>query len=262
LEEAGMSDCNPTCLPCDDFLYVDEKEAPVTKDKAERQRKIIGMLLYLSIATRGDISFAVGQLCKYMAKPFPKVWTYTKRVLRYLKGTLTLGILFTKSREPTLVGYTDSDWAGEKSSRKSVSGAVWEFGGTVISWKCKQQSTVATSPMQAELIALTEGAREGMYLRKLVQSVGAIGPTTLFVDNAAALTNAKEFRVTQGNKHIDIRHFYIRELVEENKMVCKKIPSKLNKSDMMTKPQQQADFLRNRESNNFVECPTLTEIKE
>ena len=259
LEEAGMSDCNPTCLPCDDFLYVDEKEVPVTQEKAERQRKIIGMLLYLSIATRGDISFAIGQLCKYMAKPFPKVWTYTKRVLRYLKGTLNFGILFNKSCDATLVGYTDSDWAGDKSSRKSVSGAVWEFGGAIVSWKCKQQSTVATSPMQAELIALTEGAKEGMYLRKLVQSVGAIGPTTLFVDNAAALINAKEFRVTQGNKHIETRHFYIRELVEKKLMDCKKIPSKSNKSDMMTKPQQTADFLRNRESNNFVACPELPE---
>ena len=254
-----MSDCNPTCLPCDDFLYVDEKEVPVTQEKAERQRKIIGMLLYLSIATRGDISFAIGQLCKYMAKPFPKVWTYTKRVLRYLKGTLNFGILFNKSCDTTLVGYTDSDWAGDKSSRKSVSGAVWEFGGAIVSWKCKQQSTVATSPMQAELIALTEGAKEGMYLRKLVQSVGAIGPTTLFVDNAAALINAKEFRVTQGNKHIETRHFYIRELVEKKLMDCKKIPSKSNKSDMMTKPQQTADFLRNRESNNFVACPELPE---
>ena len=113
--------------------------------------------------------------------------------------------------------------------------------------------------MQAELIALTEGAKEGMYLRKLVQSVGAIGPTTLFVDNAAALINAKEFRITQGNKHIETRHFYIRELVEKKMMDCKKIPSKSNKSDMMTKPQQTADFLRNRESNNFVACPEMPE---
>ena len=96
-----------------------------------------------------------------------------------------------------------------------MSGAVWEYGGAIVSWRCKQQSTVATSPMQAELIALTEGAKEGMYLRKLVQSMGEIGPTTLFVDNAAALTNANDVRITQGNKHIEIRHFYIRELVEQ-----------------------------------------------
>jgi len=256
LEEASMSDCNPALTPCEDFLYVDEKEVPVPPDKAEKQRKIIGMLLYLSIATRGDISFPVGQLCKFMSKPYPAVWKYTKRLLRYLKGTLNFGILFTRSRESALVGYADSDWAGHKGNRKSISGAVWEYGGAVISWRCKQQSEVATSVMQAELIALTEAAKEGMYLRKLVRSLGAIGPTTIYTDNSTTLSTAKDFRITQGNKHIDIKHFYIRELVEKGHMNPKKVGSKDNKSDILTKAQTKAPFLKNRQAMNFVPCPT------
>ena len=133
------------------------------------------------------------------------------------------------------IGYTDSDFAGDKANRKSMSGMIWEYGGDVISWRCKQQVTIATSVMNAELVAMTEGAKEGMYLRKLVRSLGPIGPTTIYVDNSATLSNARYFRITQGNKHIDVRHFYIRELVDEGHLVGEKVNSSNNKSDMMTK---------------------------
>lgn len=255
LEEASMSGCNAVSTPCDDFLYVKEEEVPVSQEKAEQQRKIIGMLLYLSIATRGDIAFAVGQLCKFMSKPYPSVWTYTKRVLRYLKGTIDYGLLFRRTQNSKLVGYTDSDFAGDKANRKSMSGMIWEYGGDVISWRCKQQATIATSVMNAELVAMTEGAKEGMYLRKLARSLGPIGPTTMYVDNSATLSNARDFRITQGNKHIDVRHFYIRELVDEGHLVGEKVNSSNNKSDMMTKPQGTSTFLKNRDKLNFVPPP-------
>ncbi len=123
------------------------------------------MLLYLSIATRGDIAFAVEQLCKFMSKPYPAVWTYTKRVLKYLKGTLDYGLLYRRTRNSKLVGYTDSDFATDRQNRKSISGMVWEFGGDVVSWRCRQQSTVATSVMNAEIIEMSERAKKEMCLR-------------------------------------------------------------------------------------------------
>ena len=160
LEEAGMTDCNHVDTPCEDFLYADKKEAPVSVDKAKKQRNITGKLLYLCIATRPDISFSVVQLCKHMAVPTQKVWSYTKRILRYLKGTLDYGILYSRNDNSQLVGYSDSDYAGCKVNRKSMTGIVWNYGGDVISYKCKQQSTIADSSMYAELIAMTSVAKE------------------------------------------------------------------------------------------------------
>ncbi len=258
LEEAGMVNCKAMPTPAIDFLYTDDKEVPVPKEKAARQRRIIGQLLYLCVATRPDLSFAVGQLCKHMAEPRPKVWTYTKRVLRYLKGTVDFGILYKRRINSQLEGYGDSDWAGDKVNRKSISGMAWMYGGDLISYKCKQQSTVADSSMHAELIAMTSAAKEGIYLRKLVEDIHAIPTTVLFTDNNATLLTAKDYRVTERNKHIEVKYFFVRELIDRGLIEGRDVDTKKNVSDMMTKPQGPTDFLRNRYALHIVECPRST----
>ncbi len=82
-----------------------------------------------------------------------------------------------------------------------------------------------------------------------------MGPTLIFGDNSATLSNARDFRITQGNKHIDVRYFYIRELVKKGLFTVEKKSSSANKSDMMTKPQKEITFLKNRDMLNFVTPP-------
>ena len=182
---------------------------------------------------------------------------YTKRILRYLKGTLDFGILYSRNDNSQLVGYSDSDYAGCKMNRKSMTGIVWTYGGDVISYKCKQQSTIADSSMYAELIAMTSAAKEGVYLRKLVGSIHSIPPTTLLTDNNAALSTSIDHRITERNKHIEVKHFLVRQFVEQNLISPSRIPTDENISDVMTKPSKsrlKQSFLRNR--MHIVPCPS------
>jgi hypothetical protein len=257
LAEAGMEDCKPVRTPAVGYLVPLTGESLFAGELAKRQGRITGMLLYLAVATRPDISFAVGQLCKFISKPSLAVWKYTKRVLRYLKGTVDFGLSFRKGRYGTkghgdLVGFSDADHAGCPASRRSWSGAVWLFGGDLISWRCRQQTTVALSSMEAELVALTATAREGQHLCKATKDFRVERPpVTIKVDNQAAMASAKDFRVSQKSKHIATKHFYIRDLVENGTYKLKYVPSQDNLADILTKPLKPATFVRLRQELNI-----------
>ncbi len=82
--------------------------------------------MYLSVSTRPDITYAVGNLARYTSKPTKAHWTALKRVLRYLKGTIHYGILYAQNESTICVGYSDSDWAGDVNDRKSTSGYLFQ----------------------------------------------------------------------------------------------------------------------------------------
>ncbi len=257
LKEAGMDQSKPVSTPAVGFLEPQEDEREVSKEAAILQGRITGMLLYLAVATRLDISFAVGQLCKYISKPTPSVWNYTKRILRYLRGTSDYGLNFRKQDygdkiHGDLVGYSDADHAGCPSTRRSWSGAVFKFGGDIITWKCRQQTTVALSSMESELVALTAAAREGQHLCKMTEDFRvARAPAVIRVDNQAAMASAKDFRVSQRSKHIATKHFYIRNLLEEGTYKLQYVSSKYNLADILTKPLKPTAFIKLRRGLNI-----------
>eukprot|EP00873_Tetraselmis_striata_P006316 jgi/Tetstr1/426580/TSEL_016858.t1 len=116
---------------------------------------LVGSLLYAMVATRPDIAEAVSKLCRVMAKPEERHWQAAKRVLRYLKGTKTLGLTFSNGKADGLLhGYCDADWAGDVVSRRSTTGSVFMLCGTAVSWKSQLQATVALSTAEAEYMAL------------------------------------------------------------------------------------------------------------
>ena len=96
-------------------------EDDVMFDKGVYQ-SAVGSLLYLSTGTRPDIAFAVGNVARFSSSPTTRHWTGVKRILRYLKGTSNLGLHYLNSVDEDLVGYSDSDWAGDLDDRRSVSG--------------------------------------------------------------------------------------------------------------------------------------------
>ena len=162
LKRFGMDECNPVSTPVEpgkELTKTDENEAGVD---TQRYQEIVGSLIYAAITTRPDITHAVNILSQQMAKPNNEHWSAAKRVLRYLKGTLDVGIVYRKSDNFELVGYSDADWAGCVDSRKSTSGYVFMLGGNVISWTSKKQPGVALSTTEAEYIALCLATQEAM----------------------------------------------------------------------------------------------------
>jgi hypothetical protein len=107
-------------------------------------RHIIGSLMYL-MNTRLDICFVVNTLSQYLVEPRHVHLVAAKHVMRYLKGTLDYGLCYTRDHDFILYGYTDSDWAGSASERKSTSGCCFSLGSAMTSWKRRKQSNIALS---------------------------------------------------------------------------------------------------------------------
>ena len=128
----------------------------------QRYQATIGSLTYASTATRPDISSAVGALSQHMAIPGPEHWSGVKRVFHYIKGTVNYSLKYVASDQKDIMlnGFSDADWAGDTSTRKSTSGYLFRLGKSTISWKSKRQSIVALSSMEAEYVALCSAVQE------------------------------------------------------------------------------------------------------
>ena len=142
-------------------------------------------LNYAAIATRPDLSVAVGILSQYMKNPGKEHWIGIKRVLRYIQGILNFGLKFCGSDSFQLSGYSDADWADCVESRKSTSGQVFRLGDSIISWRSKKQPVVALSSTESEYIALCSPAQETVWMRNLLKDIGLkqADATMIYEDN-------------------------------------------------------------------------------
>jgi hypothetical protein len=126
-----MAECNPVSTPMKQNLKFTSKERNEFED-ATKYRQLMGSLIYL-ITTRPDISFVVGFLFRFMQKPCEGHWFAAKRVLKYLKGTQDFGLRYSKVDDFNLIGYSDSDFVGDKKNGVSTSGYLMSLGSAAIS---------------------------------------------------------------------------------------------------------------------------------
>jgi uncharacterized membrane protein YgcG len=247
LSEFGMAECRPMSTPCveprpcspDLPATQEEKKAMEGKDF----RKMVGMLRFLSKKTRPEIEMATSVLARFQEDPRPSHWKAGMRIVAYLKGTRNYVLRFDTARgSRQLVGYTDSDHAprgGQADKRKSTSGVVYTMHGGAIAWSSRKQSTTAKSSAEAELIAVASGTQEGVWLRYLLKELELLDkkrPTTMFCDNSAAVQIAKNRKLSRQTKHLEVDYFIVRQFVENKKLCIRKIASKYNLADIMTKP--------------------------
>ena len=101
-----------------------------------------------------------------MSKPNETHWSGVKRVMRYLRGTATHGLVYDGSKGTELLGFSDADWAGDVNTRRSTSGYAFQLGGSTITWSCRKQATVAKSSTEAEYVALSSATQEAIWLRR------------------------------------------------------------------------------------------------
>ena len=163
LDCAHMEDCKPCSTPVDTNPKVSATDGAPVADASEF-RSLTAALQYLTF-TRPDIAYAVQQVCLHVHDPREPRLTALKRILRYVKGTLHLGLLLRPSSATDLVVYTDADWAGCPDTRKSTSGYVVFLGDCLISWSSKRQTTVSRSSAEAEYRAVANGVAEASWLR-------------------------------------------------------------------------------------------------
>ena len=208
-------------------------------------RSLVGALLYCAVTVRPDISYAVGMLSRAMNKPTERLYDEAKRVLHYLDKTKNMGPRYMRNVPIRLYGMSDSDW----STRRSTSGLVFLLAGAVISYLSKKQPTTAMSSTEAEIMAGSLAALEAIYLRMLLADMGydIEEAIELFMDNKGAIDLAHDYKANERTKHIERRHFKIRELVEKAMIKVKFIASENNLADIFTKPLEPKDFERLRD---------------
>ena len=197
----------------------------------------VGSLLYLSIATRPDITYAVSNVAKFCAKPTKQHWVAVKRIIQYLKGTQQYGLLYSKSDSNHCVGFSDADWGGDLDDRKSTSGYLFQVGGTAISWRSKKQTCVALSTAEAEYIALASAAQEPLWLQELLADLKKedLKSITIYEDNQSVISMAKNPQFHGRTKHIAIKYHFIREQVSSGKLEMKYCKTNDMIADMLTK---------------------------
>ena len=207
-------------------------------------QSIIGGLMYAATATRPDISYSVSMLSKFNSSPSEAHLTAAKRIIRYLKGTVNLGLKYCKSEEGQLIGYADADWAGDLDDRHSTSGNVFLMAGGAISWMSKKQATVALSTSEAEYVALSSATQEAVWLRRLLTDLKATPrkPTVLMEDNQGAIAIARNPVSHARTKHIDIRYHYVCEALQEGTIDLCYCPTEEMVADLLTKPLSKGKF--------------------
>ena len=241
LKRFGMEGANGVATPMDTNVKLDlageHNEREVLVDSKDYQA-IVGSLMYIALATRPDIAFAVSALSRYSSRPRTSHLTAAKRVLRYLRKTIDHCLHFN-GNDSQITGYTDSDWANDSADRKSQGGHVFLCNGGAISWQSRKQDLVALSTTEAEYIACSEASREARWLRQLQCDItdADAEPMRIFSDSRGALAHitAANGIMKARTKHIDICYHNSRNLHERGIVQYDYVNTDDNPADLLTK---------------------------
>jgi len=234
LQAFGMNTCTPSKTAMASGFKLNKTGENLLPD-GNRYEELVGSLPYLSTTTRPDIAFAIGVLSRFVSCPEQDHMRVAKGVLRSLRGTSRLGVVYG-GNEP-LQGYVDADWAGDTDGRRSTTGFVFTLNGGPISWASKRQSTVATSTAEAEYVAAAMATKEALWLRKLLSALDVDdGAVPMGEDNQScpALVNNPE--ATGRTKHVDIACHMVRDYQARLDVAFYFLPSAEMPADRLTKP--------------------------
>ncbi|XP_074313584.1 secreted RxLR effector protein 161-like [Silene latifolia] len=203
----NMIDSKKRFLPMSHDITLSKAQCPSTPNEQERMRNIpyasaIGSIMYAMLYTRPDVACALSMTSRYQKNPGEGHWTAAKNILKYLKRTKDMFLVFGEDEELVVSGYTDVSFQTDRDDSRSQSGYVFLLNGGAVSWKKSKQDTVADSTIEAEYIAASEATKEAVWIRKFVCELGVIpsisSPINVYCDNNGAIAQAKEPSTTNN----------------------------------------------------------------
>jgi len=260
LVTAAMEHCSPMPTPLPLQLDRIPNQAEIFSDPTYF-RSLAGKLQYLTL-TRPDIQFSVNYVCQKMHQPTVSDFNLLKRILRYIKGTVKMGIRYNTHSPSVLSAYSDSDYANCKDTRRSLGGYCTFMGQNIISWSSKKQPTVSRSSTEAEYRSLSEAASEIKWMSSILREIGVALPDTpeLFCDNLSAVYLTANPAFHARTKHFDVDHHYVRERVALKTLVVRHIPGYQQLADIFTKSLPFDSFARLRFKLG-VDCPPTPSLR-
>ena len=209
--------------------------------------------MYAMTQTRPDLAYSIAYLSRYLNSPTELLFKAVKRVFRYLINTIDLSITYQNAKEPELIGYYDSDFAGDYDTRKSTYSYLFKFNNSPISWKTKRQSTIALSITEAEFNSLEQAIREATWLKNLLDELlYPINYILIKGDNISTINLAHNPEYHQRTKHTALRYYYVRQEIEKGTIKVEYIPTTEMPADGLTKP------LPNTKFQQFIQLINLT----
>jgi hypothetical protein len=216
-------------------------------------KQIIGSLMYLR-NTRPDICCVVNTFSQFLVDPRHVYLVVAKHVIRYLKGTLEFGLCYNGDHDFRLVGYTDSDWAGSASNRKSTSRCCFSLGSAMTSWQSRKQSSIALNTAEAEYIAACYANCEAIWLWKLLTGLFDLEmeATVILCDNQSCIKMTENPVFHDKSKHIKILYHYIRDMVQRGAVKLQYVGTYEQVADVLTKPLSHVKFEYFRDNLGIV----------
>ena len=269
IETTKMTSCNPNHTPAMQVALGSDPEGAEWKNEDWNYASVVGMLLCVSNNTRPDIAFAVSQVARFTSNPKVSHASAIKSIVRYLKGTIDKGLVFTVNDSYDLTCWADADFAGlfggePPSSRDSVKsryGCVIEFGGVPLVWKSQLMSETCTSTCHVEYVGLSNALKRLLPIRRLVMwlleqldlpkqnlSIGC----KVFEDNQSAYTLATNQQLSVRTKCFAIKchwfwdHVYHEKRNPKGFIHIEECSADLMNADYLTKGLQQIKFEANR----------------
>jgi hypothetical protein len=256
INTAGMTDCNPNTTPATREALAKDPDGP-DMTESWNYRSIVGMMLYLSVNTRPDITFAVSQVARFSHQPKQSHAKAVKIIIRYLAGTKDKGTIFNPPENFHISCYVDADLAGlynrdpdsDPSSAKSRTGYVISIGDCYLTAKSQLQTCVALSTGESEYYALSQAARTVLPIMAFLQEIVKVVKvpkhllditTTIYEDNSSALALATNHQITSRTRHYHVKwHFFWQHVKTktnpEGTLEIEKVATDKQRADYATK---------------------------
>lgn len=242
IETFDMQDAKPTSTP---ISHQDGSQEYKNPKGIFLYQEAVGSLLYLSCKTRPDVSFAVSYESRFIKNPQQKDIVNIKRTMRYLKGTSSLGILYSNNpKKPNVLEvFCDSDFAGDTKDRKSTTGYVIKFADGPIAWCSQKQKLVALSVTEAEYVSAAQCCREMKHVKNVIEELlGKKIEVALNIDNQSCIKMMKSGQLTRKSVYIDVKYHFIRDEMKQRWFNVDYCPTEENQADLFTKPLQPKQF--------------------
>ncbi|KAJ9557500.1 hypothetical protein OSB04_012114 [Centaurea solstitialis] len=246
LKRFRMDESKKGFIPMQHGIVLSKTQCPVSSEDQDKMKSVpyasaIGSIMYAMLCTRPDVAYSVSVTSRYQQNPGEPHWVAVKNILKYLRRTKEMFLVFGGSEdEISVTGYSDASFQTDRDDFRSQLGYVFTLNGGAISWKSSKQDTIADSTTEAEYIAACDAAKEAVWLRNFLSDLRVVAsisrPIDIFCDNSGAVAQAKEPREHHKSRHVLRKYHLIREIIGRGDVRICKIPTEDNVADPLTKP--------------------------